>query len=114
MSNTPEGKVKTKIDNWLKKTFPRAFWYKPVSMGYGKHGIPDYICCVPKVITQDMVGQEIGMFVGIEAKSEKGGLSAHQSFTIGEILDAAGVVEIVYGTGERFDRSAERLVEELK
>ena len=67
MSATPEGKVKTAIVKWLKA---RNIWYfMPVSNGMGRHGIPDIIACKPTVITQDMVGQRVGLFVGIECKA---------------------------------------------
>jgi hypothetical protein len=95
---TPEGKTKAMIDKWLKAKFPTGWWFKPVSMGYGKHGIPDYVCCIPKVITQDMVGNRIGMFVGIEAKSLRGECTDRQYETLGQILDADGTIGIVYGT----------------
>ena len=41
----------------------------PVSNGMGRHGIPDIIACKPTVITPDMVGQRVGLFVGIECKA---------------------------------------------
>lgn len=31
-------------------------------------GTPDTMFCVPKVITQDMVGKTVGLFVGVEVK----------------------------------------------
>ena len=31
--------------------------------------MPDYICCIPVVITQDMVGKTVGVFAAIEAKA---------------------------------------------
>ena len=64
---TPEGRVKQQIKEELKR---RGCWYfMPVSNGMGRHGIPDLIACQPTLITQDMVGQYIGVFVGIEAKA---------------------------------------------
>ena len=100
---TPEGKVKAKIKSWLSRTFPSVFQFMPVSNGMGKHGIPDHIACVPIVITQYMVGQTIGVFVGIEAKTAKGVVSKHQARCMAEIVAAGGIVEVVYGTDESFD-----------
>lgn len=67
MATTPEGKVKKRISSILAAN--GVWFFLPVSSGYGKHGIPDYISCVPTVITQDMVGKTVGLFVGIEAKA---------------------------------------------
>ena len=65
--STPEGKVKEVIKRLLKAA---GWWYfMPVSNGLGKHGIPDIIACKPTVITPDMVGQRVGVFVGIECKA---------------------------------------------
>ena len=111
---TPEGKVKDKIKRWLYATFPGIFEFKPVSNGMGKHGIPDYVCCVPLTITHAMVGKTVGVFVGIEAKTEKGKLSKHQEVRLAEIADAGGIVEVVYGTDEGFDRMCESLEDQLK
>lgn len=58
MATTPEGKVKAKIDKLLKEY---GVWYfKPVSNGYGRMGISDYICCLPG-----------GKFLAIEAKADE-------------------------------------------
>ena len=111
---TPEGKVKRKIRVWLHKTFPGVFEFVPVSNGMGKHGIPDYVCCVPMEIKQHMVGKFIGVFVGIEAKTEIGVLSKHQERRLEEIANAGGIVEVVYGTDEGFERMCESLKGQLK
>jgi len=111
---TPEGKVKAKVKSWLYKTFPSVFEFMPVSNGMGKHGIPDHVCCVPVTITDDMVGQTIGVFVGIEAKTSVGKLSKHQERRLEEITNAGGIVEVVYGTDEGFDRMVESLTGQLR
>lgn len=65
--STPEGKVKDKVKLWFKQ---RAAWfYMPMQNGMGVQGIPDFIACVPMVITQDMVGATIGVFYGVETKA---------------------------------------------
>ena len=39
---TPEGKIKQQIDQFLKAS--GCWYFKPVSNGLGRHGIPDYVC----------------------------------------------------------------------
>ena len=34
----------------------------------GTHGIPDRIGCVPIVVTPEMVGKRLGLFVAVESK----------------------------------------------
>jgi Holliday junction resolvase len=60
MATTPEGKVKKKVADWLKKVFPDYFRYMPIPSGYGVKGIPDMLCCIN------------GKFVAIEVKSKPG------------------------------------------
>jgi penicillin-binding protein-related factor A (putative recombinase) len=55
---TPEGKVKAKLDRELKKRAAFVWYFKPVSSGMGKHGVPDYILCVA------------GQFVAFEVKAD--------------------------------------------
>lgn len=103
MAGTPEGKVKTKFKTWVKKHLPEAWYFLPVSRGYGTHGIPDFVMCIPKKITQDMVGKTIGVFVGVETKAPGGKASAHQDARAIEILQAWGRWYLVRGTGGEFD-----------
>ena len=93
----PEKKVKAEIKNQMKEAFPECWGYMPVQTGYGVHGIPDHIYCVPIIITPNMVGREIGVFVAIEAKTEKGKLSSNQESRISEIIKAKGIAGVVYG-----------------
>lgn len=106
MAETPEGKVKKKIKSWFRKHIPLAWWFMPVSRGFGVHGVPDFVMCVPKVITADMVGKTIGMFVGIEAKakgktkSRDGTPTANQLARISDIRDAGGIAFVLKGKPE--------------
>lgn len=44
--STPEAKVKAKLKKFLDSD-PDKFWYYcPVSVGYGKHGVPDFLIAV--------------------------------------------------------------------
>ena len=55
MAMTPEAKVKKKVAAVLKDL--GAFYFYPVTGGYGRSGIPDIIGCYQ------------GMFFGIECKA---------------------------------------------
>lgn len=46
MATTPEGKVKAKVDRLLKSYGKEVWFAKMQTGGFGKSGVPDYICCV--------------------------------------------------------------------
>jgi hypothetical protein len=81
----------------------KAWSYAPIQTALGAHGIPDRIACVPVTITEAMVGQTIGMFVGIEAKrpgrrnEKNAGATGQQINQLREIIDAGGVAMLVDG-----------------
>lgn len=81
----------------------KAWSYAPIQTGMGAHGIPDRIACVPIKITQEMVGQTVGLFVGIEAKrpgrrgEKNAGATGQQINQLREIIDAGGVALLVDG-----------------
>lgn len=80
MARTPEGNAKQDIKDWLAA---RNIWYfMPRQSGYGKRGIPDFICCYR------------GRLIGIEAKSAHGEPSAWQDRCHVEIRKNGGVVII--------------------
>mgnify|MGYP001565591909 CR=1 FL=1 len=74
-----------------------AWHYAPIQNGMGEHGIHDRIGCVPVVVTQEMVGKKIGLFVSVEAKrpgrrEEKDrGMSHHQNAHMNDINEAGGI-----------------------
>lgn len=91
---TPESSVKAQIKRWLSKLDYEVWYFMPVSRGYGKHGVPDFICCVA------------GHFIGIEAKAPGGKVTARQqnelegiqlakggSFVVSSLADLAGIEE---------------------
>jgi hypothetical protein len=88
---TPEGRVKEAAKRLLKKL--GIWFFMPVQTGRGVGGVPDFVCCVPVVVTQDMVGQTIGVFVAPEAKApgKRGNLSDLQQRQIAAIHKAGGV-----------------------
>ena len=100
MSKTPEGRVKENIKKWMKKVFPTAFGYMPVPTGYGEKGIPDHVYCIPVTVTEDMVGETFGLFVGIEAKTARGKVSPAQATKALEIREAHGIIRMVWGSDD--------------
>ena len=97
---TPEGRVKDAIRKAIKAHHPEAFSFLPASGVMGSNGIPDFICCVPMEITQDMVGETVGIFAGIEAKTMKGKVSDLQRDKLNKIADSAGVARLVWGSDD--------------
>lgn len=90
-----EGHVKTLVHDWFKAQ--AAFSFAVVQNGLGIHGIPDRIACQPIVVSPEMVGKVIGLFVSVEAKrpGRRGepdrGMSKHQVIFMEGVNDAAGV-----------------------
>lgn len=78
---TPEGKVKRKVVEVLKK---HELWYFfPANNGFGKSGIPDIIAIVD------------GHFVGIEVKSATGKPTELQKICGRQIEEAGGTWLVV-------------------
>ncbi len=90
-----EADVKEAVKTFLASQDRKIFYYMPVQAGYGKHGIPDFVCCVPTVITQDMVGTTIGVFIGIETKAPGKLPTPKQADCHAGIRAAHGVVVVV-------------------
>lgn len=78
---TPEAKVKKKVTEILKTH--GAYYFYPVTGGYGTSGVPDIIGCMD------------GKFFGIECKAGKGKLTALQEKNLQQIKDAGGVSLVV-------------------
>ena len=75
-ASTPEGKVKAKVVDLLKK---HGVWYFfPGNNGFGKSGIPDIVCCVD------------GNFLGIEVKADKTKKPTALQVRCGQQIEAAG------------------------
>jgi Holliday junction resolvase len=73
---TPEGKVKRKVTELLKK---HGVWYFfPANNGFGKAGIPDIIAIVD------------GHFVGVEVKANKSSKPTALQIKCGEEIEKAG------------------------
>jgi Holliday junction resolvase len=77
---TPEGKVKARVKKILDER--GVYYFMPATGGYGRSGIPDFICCYN------------GKFMAIECKAGKGDLTALQTRELTRI-DAAGGEAVV-------------------
>jgi hypothetical protein len=78
---TPEGKVKKKVKKILDSV--GAYYVMPVSGGYGRHGIPDFLVCWQ------------GKFIAIETKAGKGVPTALQYREMEKIVKAGGSALVI-------------------
>lgn len=78
---TPEAKVKKKVVAQLKDL--GAYYFYPVTGGYGRSGVPDIIGCYE------------GLFFGIECKAGKNKPTPLQEKNLKEIRDAGGLDMVV-------------------
>lgn len=80
MAATPEKKVKNKVVALLKEV--GAYYFYPVTSGYGASGVPDIIVCYR------------GRFMGIECKAGKNKPTKLQEHNL-ELIAKAGGVSLV-------------------
>jgi len=81
---TPEKKVKNEVAKLL---IQHHVWYfMPVSNGMGRHGIPDFICCVK------------GKFFAVECKAGAGVTTALQARELARINEHGGVSLVINET----------------
>jgi Holliday junction resolvase len=78
---TPEAKVKKKVVAQLKDL--GAYYFYPVTGGYGRSGVPDIIGCYD------------GKFFGIECKAGKNKPTPLQEKNLKEIRTAGGIDMVV-------------------
>ena len=79
---TPEGKVKEQVKRILKSFndyYGHIWYYMPVTSGFGKKGIPDFIASIG------------GFFVAIETKAAGQRPTALQSKTLAQITHDGGI-----------------------
>tara|TARA_R110000868_G_C10921256_1_gene765715 strand:+ start:2082 stop:2396 length:315 start_codon:yes stop_codon:yes gene_type:complete len=81
MAMTPEGKVKKVITTELRKV--GAYFFYPVTGGFGNSGIPDIVGCYK------------GKFFGIECKAGKNTPTALQFQNLMKITRAGGISLVV-------------------
>jgi len=83
---TPEGKIKKRLREKLKK-LPKRYVFMPVQSGLGASTL-DYLCCIN------------GHFVGIETKKPGGKMTPRQEIVAAEIEAAGGIVFLVDSDAE--------------
>jgi hypothetical protein len=76
MASTPEGKVKKVVTAQLKQL--GAYYFSPMTGGYGKSGVPDIIACYN------------GYFFGIECKAGNNKPTALQDKNLDDIEHTGG------------------------
>lgn len=81
MAQTPEKKVKAKVVKILKEL--GAYYFYPVTGGYGSSGVPDIVGCYR------------GMFFGIECKAGSNKPTALQEKNLDDIALAGGIALVV-------------------
>lgn len=93
---TPESLTKKAIKKILDDT-PGVWYFMPPANGYGRAGIPDFICCVN------------GCFFAIEAKAGRGKTTALQDRELERITQAQGFALVVYDTADSFQHLGTQL-----
>lgn len=78
---TPEAKVKKKVQTILKDR--GAYYFTPVTGGFGRSGVPDIVACYH------------GKFIGIECKAGNNKPTALQTKNLEEIQKAGGVSLVI-------------------
>ena len=78
---TPEAKVKKKVVEQLKKI--KAYYFYPMTHGYGRSGVPDIVGCFES------------LFFGIECKAKGSKPTALQQKNLDEITKAGGIALVI-------------------
>lgn len=81
MASTPEAKVKKKVTDQLQKM--GAYYFFPVTGGFGNSGIPDIVGCLR------------GKFFAIECKAKGGKTTRLQDSHLEEIRKQGGIALII-------------------
>jgi Holliday junction resolvase len=81
MPATPEKKVKDKVTKQLKEL--GAYYFYPVTGGYGGSGVPDIVGCYR------------GVFFGIECKAGKNKPTTLQLKNLTDIVNSGGLALVV-------------------
>lgn len=92
MAMTPEAKVKKKVTNILKEF--GAYYFYPVTGGYGKSGVPDIVGCYN------------GRFFGIECKAGKNKPTPLQEKNLSDIDNSGGIAIVINEENVEFVRAA--------
>jgi len=78
---TPEAKVKKKVVDVL-KTYG-AYYFYPVTGGFGRSGVPDIVVC------------HLGFFIAIECKAGNNKPTALQEAQMAQIRNAGGTTLVI-------------------
>lgn len=81
MAATPEKLVKTKAVSQLKAL--GAYYFYPVTSGYGASGVPDIVCCYK------------GRFIGIECKAKGNKPTTLQQMNLDKIAAQGGIALVI-------------------
>ena len=81
MASTPEKKVKDAVKKILNTH--NAYYFSPVTGGFGTSGVPDLVACIK------------GKFIGIETKAGKGKPTALQEKNLMSIMNTGGLAVLV-------------------
>jgi hypothetical protein len=81
MAQTPEAKVKKIVTGQLKQL--GAYYFYPVTGGFGRSGVPDIVGCYQ------------GLFFAIECKAGNNKPTPLQQKNMGEIAQAGGLTWVV-------------------
>ena len=81
MAMTPEKKVKNAVVKQLKEL--GAYYFYPVTGGYGASGVPDIVGCY------------YGRFFAFECKAGKNKVTALQQKNIDQIIAMKGIVAVI-------------------
>ena len=92
MAMTPEAKVKKVVVQQLKDM--GAYFFYPVTGGYGRSGVPDIIGCYN------------GIFFGIECKAGKNKPTPLQEKNLDDIAESGGLAMVVNEDNMRSVREA--------
>lgn len=97
----PEKVIQRAVLDYL-QTIPGIFFFRAAvgavttSTGRffktGKKGLPDIVCCIPRKTDN---GRMVGVFVGLEIKTEKGRQSPVQKMVEKQICEAGGHYYII-------------------
>ena len=99
MARTPEGVVKDAVTKILREF--EAYYFFPVTSGYGHSGVPDIIVCYK------------GYFVAIECKAKGGKTTALQQQQIEKIRISGGAALVIDPSTLEYVRNTLETIEAL-
>ena len=92
MRMTPEAKVKADLKRFLNALWPDCWYFCPMTFGYGRSGVPDFIGCYK------------GKFFAVEAKAPGKESTPWQHREQAGIIAARGLCWVVDDVDEDFKK----------